>query len=159
MYGNLNEKGYLREILPPGCFNEQQLSGHNWLLRALLDYARLTAAARRARRPGGWCRSLYLPLRGGAYARYPLRPEDRVFEGRPDGELTGDCINGWYLSTGYCCAYMCLDGLSRAYRDLDIPELKDLLEEMIEAFAAIDFVGISMRPMPRCREPGNSLLL
>ena len=40
---------------------------------------------------------------------------------------------------------MCLDGLSRAYRDLDIPELKDLLEEMIEAFAAIDFVGISMQ--------------
>ena len=37
VYGNLNEKGYLGEILPPGCFNEQQLSGHNWLLRALLD--------------------------------------------------------------------------------------------------------------------------
>lgn len=82
---------------------------------------------------GRLVRSLYLPLRGGAYARYPLRPEDRVFEGRPDGELTGDCINGWYLSTDIGCAYMCLDGLSRAYRDLDIPELKDLLEEMIEA--------------------------
>lgn len=27
VYGNLNEKGYLGEILPPGCFNEQQLSG------------------------------------------------------------------------------------------------------------------------------------
>ena len=50
-----------------------------------------------------------------------------------------------YLSTDIGCAYMCLDGLSRAYRDLDIPELKDLLEEMIEAFAAIDFVGISMQ--------------
>ena len=145
VYGNLNEKGYLGEILPPGCFNEQQLSGHNWLLRALLDYARLTGCGEARAAAGRLVRSLYLPLRGGAYARYPLRPEDRVFEGRPDGELTGDCINGWYLSTDIGCAYMCLDGLSRAYRDLDIPELKDLLEEMIEAFAAIDFVGISMQ--------------
>lgn len=39
-----------------------------------------------------------MPLKG-AYASYPLKPEERVFEGRPDGELTGDCINGWYLST------------------------------------------------------------
>ena len=28
-----NERGYLKDILPAGMANEQQLSGHNWLLR------------------------------------------------------------------------------------------------------------------------------
>ena len=32
VYGNFNTKGYLGRILPPGQFDEQQLSGHNWLL-------------------------------------------------------------------------------------------------------------------------------
>ena len=83
-------------------------------------------------------RSLYLPL-SGAYKHYPLKPEERVFEGRPDGELTGDCINGWYLSTDIGCAYMCLDGLSRAYRIFAYFGLKGLLEEMIQEFSNIDF--------------------
>ena len=54
VYGNLNEKGYLGEILPPGCFNEQQLSGHNWLLRALRDYARLTGCGEARAAAGRW---------------------------------------------------------------------------------------------------------
>ena len=32
-----NERGYLKDILPAGMANEQQLSGHNWLLRGLLE--------------------------------------------------------------------------------------------------------------------------
>ena len=32
-----NELGYLKEIYPEGVINEQQLSGHNWLLRAILE--------------------------------------------------------------------------------------------------------------------------
>jgi hypothetical protein len=35
--GELNERGYLREILD-GQLNEQQLSGHSWLLRGLCEY-------------------------------------------------------------------------------------------------------------------------
>ena len=42
VYARFNKKGYLGPILPDGEFNEQQLSGHNWLLRALLEYRRLT---------------------------------------------------------------------------------------------------------------------
>ena len=144
VYGNFNTKGYLGRILPPGQFDEQQLSGHNWLLRALLEYYRITGSQEAAAAAEKMVRSLYLPL-SGAYKRYPLKPEERVFEGRPDGELTGDCINGWYLSTDIGCAYMCLDGLSRAYRILHISELKGLLEEMIQEFSNIDFVGISMQ--------------
>ena len=144
VYGNFNTKGYLGRILPPGQFDEQQLSGHNWLLRALLENYRITGSQEAAAAAEKMVRSLYLPL-SGAYKRYPLKPEERVFEGRPDGELTGDCINGWYLSTDIGCAYMCLDGLSRAYRILHISELKGLLEEMIQEFSNIDFVGISMQ--------------
>ena len=145
VYARFNKKGYLGPILPDGEFNEQQLSGHNWLLRALLEYRRLTGDKAAENAAYTIVRNLYLPLRGGAYARYAVQPEKRVFQGNPDGCLTGDCVDGWYLSTDIGCAYMCLDGLSAAYRDLDIPELKGLLEEMIEEFGKIDFVGLSMQ--------------
>ena len=45
VYARFNEKGYLGKILPEGFFDEQQISGHNWLLRALLEYTRLTGDA------------------------------------------------------------------------------------------------------------------
>ena len=144
VYGNFNEKGYLGKILPEGQFDEQQLSGHNWLLRALLEYFRLTGSRQALGAAEKIVKNLYMPLKG-AYASYPLKPEERVFEGRPDGELTGDCINGWYLSTDIGCAYMCMDGLSRAYKVLDMPGLKELLYEMAEEYSAIDFTGISMQ--------------
>lgn len=144
VYARLNQKGYLNRILPDGYYDEQQLSGHNWLLRALLEYYRLTGCNRAKEVAQTMVTNLYLPLRG-AYKLYPVNPEDRVFEGNPDGCLTGDCINGWYLSTDIGCAYMSLDGLSQAYQMFPSPELAELLEEMICEFVKIDFVGISMQ--------------
>ena len=116
----------------------------SYLRRALLEYFRLTGSRQALGAAEKIVKNLYMPLKG-AYASYPLKPEERVFEGRPDGELTGDCINGWYLSTDIGCAYMCMDGLSRAYKVLDMPGLKELLYEMAEEYSAIDFTGISMQ--------------
>lgn len=144
VYARFNEKGYLGKILPEGFFDEQQISGHNWLLRALLEYTRLTGDTEARAAALRIIENLYLPLKG-AYHRYPIRPEYRVFEGNPDGSLTGDCIEGWYLSTDIGCAYMCLDALGMACRDLKLPELPELLEEMVGEFAAIDFWNLSMQ--------------
>ncbi len=149
VYGNFNEKGYLGKILPEGQFDEQQLSGHNWLLRALLEYFRLTGSRQALGAAEKIVKNLYMPLKG-AYASYPLKPEERVFEGRPDGELTGDCINGWYLSTDIGCAYMCMDGLSRAYKVLDMPGLEELLYEMAENIPRLILHGISMQTHATC---------
>lgn len=141
---HLNERGYLGHILPDGQADEQQTSGHNWLLRGLLEYQRLTGNEQVRSMAQRIIENLYLPLRG-AYRRYPVDPARRVVDGRPDGFLTGDCCNGWYTSSDVGCAYMSLDGLSLAYQMMPSPALRELLEEMIEQFQTIDFIQLSMQ--------------
>jgi hypothetical protein len=46
--------------------------------------------------------------------------------------------NGWILSTDIGCAFIALDGLTHAYKILREPELKDLIEIIIEKFLKID---------------------
>lgn len=139
-----NEKGYLKDILPEGEFSEQAFSGHNWLIRGLEAYYRKT----KDERVRGWLDrivdNLYLPA-CGAYRKYPVAPEERVYEGDPDGNLTGCVINGWHTSSDTGCAFICLDGLSSLYLHLGMERLKPLLTEMIERFLTIDFTGISMQ--------------
>ena len=141
---HLNEKGYLGHILAEGQADEQQTSGHNWLLRGLLEYQRLTGDDQIRGLAQRIIENLYLPLRG-AYRRYPAHPEQRIMDGRPDGFLTGKCQNGWYTSTDIGCAYMSLDGLSLAYLMMPSPALRELLEEMVEQFQTIDFIRLSMQ--------------
>ncbi len=144
VYARFNERGYLGRILPDGVYDEQQLSGHNWLLRALLEYYRLTGDAEAQAAAVRMIENLYLPLRDGAYGRYAINPEDRVFEGSYDGHITGS-VNGWYLSSDIGCAYMCLDALGQASRILPVPGLHELLDDMVAHFAAIDFWTLSMQ--------------
>lgn len=138
-----NEQGYMGKVLVKQ-YDEQQLSSHNWLLRAFLEYYRLSGDEEIRIISERMIRNLYLPLIG-AYRAYPVEPAQRAKEGRPDGYLTGECINGWYVSTDIGCAYMCFDALGMAFSELDMPELKPLLQEMFEEFIKIDFVGLSMQ--------------
>lgn len=141
---HLNPKGYLGEVLPQGEFSEQQFSGHNWLLRALMEYYHLTQADWVRERVQTILENLYMPALG-AYERYPILPDQRVYQGEASGSLTGACIGGWHTSSDTGCAYMCLDALSQAYGELDMKFLKPLLCEMVENLRRIDFVGISVQ--------------
>lgn len=143
-----NEKGYLKEVYPEGSFNEQQLSGHNWLLRGLMAVYDNTGEEKYADRVKHIIKELYLPV-AGHYREYPLDPAFRSKGGAEAGNIEGNAINGWMLSTDIGCAYMCFDALTEAYDRFtdweEAPLLKALLEEMFETFSGIDFEGVCMQ--------------
>lgn len=142
--GEFNEKGYLKEILPEGMANEQQLSGHNWLLRGLLELYLWRGDEKTRRWAQAIVEHLYLPAKA-LYADYPLDPGCRSFDGAPAGFIAGKSVNGWYLSTDIGCAYMCLDALSQYYEIFRDERVAGLLDEMIRNFERIDFLGASMQ--------------
>lgn len=141
---HLNEKGYFDKILPERQFDEQQLSGHNWFLRAMIELYLWQPDDKYYQIIKRLVENLYLPVTG-YYKKYPTRPEDRVFKGDKSGTLTGSLIEYWYTSSDTGCAYMCLDGLAQAYCVFRFEGLKELLDEMIETFMRIDLLHISMQ--------------
>lgn len=142
--GRLNSRGYLGEELPAGVLDEQQFSGHNWLLRGLLEYAEWKQDAHAARLADRIVEALYLPA-VGYYADYPTDPAVRERSGGAAGNRTGTLVGHWYTSTDIGCAFMALDALSQYYERTADMRVKRLLEKMIAAFRRIDFVGASMQ--------------
>lgn len=148
---NVNEKGYLRQMLPDGDVDEQQLSGHSWLLRGLCEYYLLHHHTFVLHRIEAIVRNLFIPVTG-RYAEYPILPEDRVTDGKESGHI-GKKVGHWYLSSDTGCAYIPLDGLSQAYvllqKESDDPalveQLKALLDEMVTGFTNIPFLEISVQ--------------
>ncbi len=148
---HLNEKGYLRQIYAHGELNEQQLSGHSWLLRGLCAAYESDVSEKPdtvLAEIEAIVRNLYLPA-AGKYRAYPIREEDRVENGEASGHI-GKKVGDWYLSSDTGCAYIPLDGLSHAYTVLDahstdrelVAKLRDLLTEMTETFYNIPFLQI-----------------
>ena len=137
--GNLNEKGYLKAILPEGEFDEQQLSGHGWLIRGLCEYSEYANDEEALHMALRIAEGLFLPA-AGRFADYPTKPEERSGGGREAGNISGK-LRGWYLSTDTGCAFIPMDGLSRLYELTGDKRLMALLEEMYSRFMTIDLVG------------------
>ena len=139
---HLNAEGYLGPV-SDGRFDEQRLSGHNWLVRGLCEYWLRTGDNAFRDIILRIVRSLYLPLRG-QYRTYPVDPDLRAEIGSYGGTISVES-GRWRLSTDIGCAYMCLDALSQVYELFRLPEVLELLDEMIGTFTAIDFVGAHMQ--------------
>jgi hypothetical protein len=78
----------------------------------------------------------------GRYATYPVE------RGGEDGGVSGESVgenSGWCLSSDTGCAFMSLDGLSHAYAVLKTPALKELVDEMVKVFLAMDKVGMKLQ--------------
>ncbi|THF77791.1 glycoside hydrolase family protein [Cohnella fermenti] len=139
---NCNAGGYRGDLLVPDAINEQQMAGHGWLLRGLVEYYRWKGDGRVRSSIQQIVNNLYLPL-AGHFANYPVRQEEREFhQGEAAGSLA-DKVNEWLLSTDIGCVFISLDGLSQAYEELRDPALGQLLEEMMGVFFTIDFTGIT----------------
>ncbi len=138
-----NEKGYLGRILEEGLFDEQQFSGHNWLIRGLMEYYVLTGNEEIALSVKRIVYNLYLPA-AGAYKNYPLKRGTGKDEGSYSGSFSGRS-GSWLLSTDIGCAFMCLDGLSQYYSLFKDEKVFDLLREMTDVFVRIDFEGLKMQ--------------
>ena len=145
--GKMNERGYLGKILPHPVADEQQLSGHGWLLRALSAYYEYRKMDVTLFLIEGVVMNLFLPLRE-TYREYPTDPALRLGGGDMSGHVFAATGN-WHLSTDTGCAYIPLDGLTHAYSVYpDCPmkqALGEMIEEMIDQFLALDPVGMQLQ--------------
>jgi hypothetical protein len=151
-----NAQGYFGPLLDRKAINEQQLSGHGWLLRALCELYDDPGAPQPKERTLAQIRAvvknLALPLRG-AYAVYPIDPAVRAKAAAPtspgavDGHL--DAQHGeWVVSSDTGCCFIFLDGLCHAWvvlrsvGDSTAGPLKELIDEAIARFAQVDVVAV-----------------
>ncbi len=138
-----NERGYLGPIYEDGMANEQQLSGHSWLLRGLCAYYGYTGRKDVYDAACTIGRNLFLPLYD-TYLSYPVAPDERVYTGDMAGNSAAT-VGKWIISTDTGCAYIPLDGISALYEMTDDAEIGRLLDRMIELFLSIDFLGICVQ--------------
>ena len=138
-----NPRGYIGEIHPDGTGDENQVGGHNALLRGLSEFY----LWKRDPRALGCIRSivtnLMVPTRP-LYAQYP----DKILKGLLDSQWVGLTVRQadgvWRgLSTDIGTVFFTLDGLTQAYRCEPRPELRALIETMIARYAEIDPLEIS----------------
>ena len=141
---NLNAKGYFGPILPASCLDEQQLSGHSWYIRGLLEYYDWTHDDSVMPLLQNVIEHLLLPARG-SYAKYPLDPESRrqTRQWRLSNFTSKDSAAEHLSDVG--CAFIMLDGATHAYQVLGRPALRELVEEMIARYAQIDLLALKVQ--------------
>ena len=136
---SFNEKGYLKGIMPEGEFDEQQFSGHGWLMRGLCEYYLYSGDEKALEMAKTICKNLFMPTLG-RFDTYPIKLEERVVGGEFAGNIAA-VVRGWHISTDTGCAFIPMDGLSQLYELTRDAELGKLLDEMYEKFITIDVVG------------------
>jgi uncharacterized protein len=109
----LNKKGYFG-ALQGDTINEQQLSGHGWLLRGLCEYYLWKKDEKVKKYIQDIILNLALPTRGH-HKDYPIMPEERRANVGQMSGTTQNVINGWLLSSDIGCDFIFLDGVVQAY--------------------------------------------
>lgn len=131
-----NKEGFLGEVFNPEEVDEQQLSGHNWLLAGMVEYYKLfkSEIALKA------CRDIFYNLYKKAQNSFKTYPVDRsnANVGGVSGTFTGNILNKWKVSSDVGCMSMCLDGTSRYYELTKDINVKSFIDEVINVFYAID---------------------
>ncbi len=136
----LNKKGYLGPI-QGDTIDEQQLSGHGWLLRGLCEYYIWKKDAKVKTYIEGIINNLALPTKGH-HKNYPISPAERLGgTGGMSGTSTS-VVNNWKLSSDVGCDFIFMDGVVQAYGLFPSATLKTLIEEMMSRFYEMDLGGI-----------------
>ena len=136
----LNAKGYLGSILE-GSADEQQLSGHGWLLRGLCEYYAWKKDPQVLEIARGIVDSLFLPI-APLVDRYPLSEEQRVSGA---GDMSGrvqNTVDGWALSSDVGCVFIGMEGLIHSFQYIPSEESKALIDKLIALFERMDLTGI-----------------
>ena len=138
-----NERGYLGTVMPDGEFDEQQLSGHSWLLRGLCEYCmyRGDKSETVLEYIKNIVNNLFIPAQPH-YADYPSLPSQRKAD---TGDMSGTVVNkvgAWHLSSDTCCAFIPIDGITAAFELTGDVRILMLAETMIELFSKIDLFSI-----------------
>lgn len=131
---HLNTKQYISDVVE-NIVPEQQLSGHSWLLRGLCEHYEQFHDTYSLELLKAVAENLYLPTKG-IYGSYPI-DRTKKDEGGVGGSEIG-IIGCWKLSSDIGCAFMSIDGLSHVYQVTKDERIKELLDEMISVYLAID---------------------
>lgn len=133
----LNARGYIGVIHPAGTADENQVGGHNNLLRGLCEYYLWKHDPRALAIIRSIVTNLMVPTRE-LFDAYPDDKLAKLADGRPIG-LTVKNEGVWRgLSTDIGVVFFTLDGLTQAYRVDPMPVLRDLIETMIARYAKLD---------------------
>ena len=136
----LNEHGYLGTIHTP-VVDEQQLSGHGWLLRGLCEYFEWKGDSSALDVARGIAENLFLPI-NDAISRYPI---DSIARHKDVGDMSGsaqETVNGWRLSSDVGCIFIGMEGLIHYYAHDPNPRIKELIDNMINLYLGIDLAGV-----------------
>lgn len=137
----LNSKKYFGEVFS-GIIDEQQLSGHSWVLRGLCEYYEQCGSDYILSLINAITENLYLPTKG-LYNTYPTE-RTTIDEGGVSGSSSG--VDGiWKLSTDIGCAFMSIDGLSHVYKITLDSNVKELVDETINTYLAIDKLALKVQ--------------
>lgn len=137
-----NERGYVGAMHPAGRADENQVGGHNAMLRGLCEYYRWKKSPQALAAIRRIIANLMLPTRG-LYAEYPDHLLDKL-KGGPVSGLTVENDGAWVgLSTDIGTVFFTLDGLTQAYTVDPAPELRALIETMMARYAQLDILALS----------------
>jgi len=137
-----NARGYVGAMHPPGRADENQVGGHNGMLRGLCEYYLWKRDPRALAAIRGIVAQLMLPTRP-LYAQYPDHLIDKL-KGGPVSGLTVENDGAWLgLSTDIGTVFFTLDGLTQAYLVDPSAELRGLIETMIARYAQLDLIALS----------------
>lgn len=141
MHEHLNEQGYFGPVWE-NEIQEQQLSGHSWLLRGLCEHYEVFGDDFCLQAIRTITENLFLPKRG-RFSSYPIQ-RNLTKDGGVSGSQIG-IVDGWILSSDVGCAFMSIDGLSHAYQITKDTRIKELLDEMSAVYLAIDKVSLQVQ--------------
>lgn len=134
-----NAEGFLGEAFRADDVNEQQLSGHGWLLDGLVAYYRIFKEECALQTAKAVVENLFLRIEDEIDS-YPIdRNVDN--DGAVSGHIEGK-IGNWRTSTDIGCAFISMDGLSEYYTLTKDARVKNLLDRMAKKFLSIDKLAI-----------------
>lgn len=137
---HLNAKGYMGSI-HQNAVDEQQLSGHGWLLRGLCEYYAWKKDPKVLEIARTIVDSLFIPITPFV-DQYPLTGEERIAN---VGEMAGtvqNTVNGWRLSSDIGCVFIGMEGLIHSYQYVPSDSSKILIDQLIALFKRMDVVKI-----------------
>jgi hypothetical protein len=138
-----NERGYIGEVHPDGFADENQIAGHNALLRGLAEHGRWSGDPRSPAMIRTIVDRLMLPAEP-LFASYPDRRLAHMIDRQIVGLTVRQESGAWLgLSTDIGAVFGTLDGLTQTHAVVPSAGLRSLIETMIAKFAAIDPVEIS----------------
>lgn len=134
-----NEDGFIGAPFNPQAVDEQQISGHGWLLRGLLSYFRTYRDSLSLQHATNIVNNLFLPMQ--AHVKdYPIS-RSKASNGDVSGH-SSQIIHNWKVSTDIGCIFIGMDGLADYYTECPTEEVKALLLELVDLYCQINKVQI-----------------